>query len=710
MQRASSSAELVGVHGGDARDQAIGRRVPDEVIELASAALGGDRQRSVFDERALIDQLRDVFPRRALIGLAPALDRGGTVLVERDGVAGDEIGKIGADMVEIDGGFLFHLVALDLGGLEKQNRLAVHQGRAARGGDLRDLAAVRSCHQVLHLHRFEDGDLLPRTHQIPFRDLDGDDGALQGRRHRHRSGRTGGGLSGLGRWSRFAGSVRGREEQRPCDFLCGADQRGDMGIDEVGGNTVGGKIRMRQHRLDERDVGGDTSDAEFAQGARRLLHHIGPARGRRMDDHLGQQGVEGRTGPVPGIPKSIDAHARAGRRIEHRQRTAGRLRRALLVHHFHVDAKLHGKAAWRRNGRLRQAERGQGSAGGDCELRLHEIDTQHLFGHGMLDLKPRIGLDEGERRIADGCLAIDQEFEGAEIVVVRRGCKRLCGIDDAGAQAIAQRGARCDFDQLLVTSLDRAFTFPQMADRPVVIADDLHLDVACLADQALDIDVGISEGGLRLGLAARIGFLQLRGVLDEPHAAAAAAGHRLDHDRPTGAERGKECLGLVQRGRAGGAFDHGQAAALGEPLGFDLVAEQIERFGGRPDEDDPLLCATARQQRILAEKTIAGVQRVAIRSLRRRDHRFDIEIGARAPSRNFVGFVGGPDVQRQRVVRRVDGDGGKAGFAGGTGDTNGDFAAIGDQQSMKGHGCFRLKLSDPSWSDRARCAGIRPAR
>jgi len=37
----------------------------------------------------------------------------------------------------------------------------------------------------------------------------------------------------------------------------------------------------------------------------------------------------------------------------------------------------------------------------------------------VLDLQPRIGLDEGERRVAVG-FVIDQEFEGAEIVVTRR--------------------------------------------------------------------------------------------------------------------------------------------------------------------------------------------------------------------------------------------------------------------------------------------------
>ena len=263
-------------------------------------------------------------------------------------------------MVEIDDGFFLGRVALDLGGFEKQNRLAVHQRCAASRDNLRDLAAVRRGHEVFHLHGFEDGDLLARTNHIPLDHPDRDDGALQRRRHRDRSRRAAGRIAGLGSDSRAARSVRAREEQRPRHLPGRTDQRRDMGIDESGADAITDKVGMRQHRLDERNIGGDTRDTEFAQGPRRFLHDIGPARGGRMNDDLRQQGVEGGAGPVSRISKRIDTHSRAGRRIEHPERAAGRLGRALLVHHFHVDAELHGKAARRRDIGLRQAERGQG--------------------------------------------------------------------------------------------------------------------------------------------------------------------------------------------------------------------------------------------------------------------------------------------------------------------------------------------------------------
>ena len=94
-------------------------------------------------------------------------------------------------------------------------------------------------------------------------------------------------------------------------------------------------------------------------------------------------------------------------------------------------------------------------------------------------------------------------------------------------------------------------------------------------------------------------------MLDDAHAAPATAGDRLDHHRAMRAERGEKCLGLVQRSRTGGAFDHRHAKALGKALRFSLVAEQIERLGGRSYENDALLRTTPRQQRMLAKKPVA---------------------------------------------------------------------------------------------------------
>ena len=465
-----------------------------------------------------------------------------------------------------------------------------------------------------------------------------------------------------------------------------------MGIDETGAEAVVDEIRMRQDRRQEGNVGGDAADPELTQGARRLVHDVGPVAARRMHDDLGEQRVEGGAGPVAGVTKGIDANAGAGRQVEQGERSAGRPGPAGLVHHLHIDAELHRVAARFRDIGLRQTERAQRGASRDRELRLHEIEAEYLLGDGMLDLKPRIGLDEGKRLVARLGVVIDEKFEGAEIVVVRGGREFLGGVDDAPAQGVVQRRARRDLDEFLVAALDRAFALPQMADGAMVVADDLHLDVAGVANQALDIDAVAAESRLGLGLAARIGLLELRGVIDDAHAASAAAGDGLDHHGATGTQRCKESPGLFQAGRPAGAFDDRHAASLRQRLGLRLVAEQIQRLRRWPDKDDAFLDAAPGECGILAEEAIAGMQRIAAGRLRSRYHRLDIEIGPRATPGNLVGGIGGAGMHRLRIVGGIDRNRGEPGVTRGARDANGDLAAVGDQQLMEGHRDTRWSL------------------
>ena len=251
-------------------------------------------------------------------------------------------------------------------------------------------------------------------------------------------------------------------------------------------------------------------------------------------------------------------------------------------------------------------------------------------------------------------VVIDEEFEGAEIVVVGGGGEFLGGVDDARAQGVVQRRARRDLDQFLVAALDGAFALPQMADGAVVVADDLHLDVAGVADQALDIDAVAAEGGHRLGLAARIGLFQPGGVVDDAHAAPAAAGNGLDHDGAARAQRLEEGSRLVEAGRPAGALDDWHVALFRQRFRLRLVAEQVERFRRRPDKDDALLDAAPGERGILAEEAVAGMDRVAPGRLGGCDHRLDVEIGPRAAARDFMGGVGGADMQRLRIVGGID--------------------------------------------------------
>ncbi len=280
MQRAASAPNFSAFTVATPEIKPVGRRVADQIIHLAPPALGGDRERAIFDKGAVIDEIGDVLARGALVGLAAAFDRGRAVFVERDGVAFDQFGEIGADVIEIEFLFLGHIMGVNLGGLQIEDWLVLHQCRAGLADDAGHPAAMRRSHQMFHLHGFKHGDLLARTDEVPFPDVNRHDRALQRRRHRDRAARPG---------SRF------RDRKRERIVICGvagfaqlrlggrlgrpagcADEIGDMGLDETGADAVFDKIRMGQNRREEWNIGGDAADAELAQGARRLVHDIAP--------------------------------------------------------------------------------------------------------------------------------------------------------------------------------------------------------------------------------------------------------------------------------------------------------------------------------------------------------------------------------------------------------------------------------------------------
>ncbi len=533
---------------------------------------------------------------------------------------------------------------------------------------------------MFHFHGFDHGELLARTHDLAFLHLDGDDGSLQGCCDHHRA--FGHDLCGMRLDAGTAASLRRRKIEWFGRAIGGFDELADVAIDEVCRDAVSPEIGMRQHGLEESDVGDDAVNSKLAQGARGFGDNVVPGFTRRMNDDLCQQRVEGGTGLVAGVTETIDADAGARRRLEHGKHAAGRVRRPQLVQRLHVDTQLHGIAARFRDRALRQAERRKRGTGGDRELGADEIEAEHLFRYGVLDLEPRVGLDEGKTVVGS---AVDQELERAEIVVRRGHGELLRRLADTATQAVAERRARRHLDQLLVPALNGAFAFPEVGDRAVAIADDLHLDMARLPDQPLGIDAVEAERGLGLGLATRIGLREIGSALDHAHAAPAAAGHRLDHDRRLAAERGEERRDVLQRGGPAGAGDDWHAAALCQLPCRNLVAEQFERRRLRPDEGDACIDAGLRERSVLAEEAVAGVHGVAACAPRRLHHGLNVEIGPRAAAGDFDRLIGKAHMQRQRIVRGMDRDRREAGIGCGARDADGDLAAIGDQELLERH-------------------------
>ena len=112
----------------------------------------------------------------------------------------------------------------------------------------------------------------------------------------------------------------------------------------------------------------------------------------------------------------------------------------------------------------------------------------------------------------------------------------------------------------------------------LAVAEHLDLDVARLLQVFLDVDGVVAEG--RLGFGARGGERggELVLVLRDLHAAAAAAGGRLDQHRIADLAGERERLGVGVDAALGARHDR-NAEPLGGALGLDLVAHEADVLG-----------------------------------------------------------------------------------------------------------------------------------
>ena len=638
---------------------------------------------------------------RAVAAVA-ALDGGGAVDVVAERAAVEERLQVGADVVEVDLLLRLDDRVADVGGLHEDQRVVLVDRVADGDRDLPHDAAESRVDQVLHLEGAHHEEQLALADLIADGDLDLDHGALQRRADRVGVGRTedlrGGGRPRPARALALAEEVERGERvarvelrARARDAVAGGragvgpiDGREgrDVVVDPAGVDGAVGEVGVGEDVAQEADVRLRAADLELVEGAQGALDGRAEVGRGRGGDHLAQQRVEVGVGGVAGVAVGIDADAGARGGLEDGEHPAGRPHRAVGLHLLQVDARLDGVAARRGHRLLREPDAVEGRAAGDAKLRLHEVDPGHLLRHGVLDLQAGVGLDEDEAIVRR---RVDEELERAQAAVIdgprhAHGRRR-----DAGAERLAQLRAGRDLDDLLVAALHAALALAQVADAAAAVADDLDLDVARAGDQLLHVDRVVAEGGLGLGAAAGVGLGDGAGLLDDPHPAAAAARHGLDHHRAAGAQPGQKSGRLVLADGAGAAGEHRHVVLLGQRAGAGLVAEELQRLDAGPDEDDALLRAAPREAGVLGQEAVAGVQRVAAGRLGRRDHSLDVEVGGRPDALQGAGLVGRADVQRGGVVGRVDGDGRDIQLRRRPRDADGDLAAVGDQQFVQTH-------------------------
>jgi hypothetical protein len=216
------------------------------------------------------------------------------------------------------------------------------------------------------------------------------------------------------------------------------------------------------------------------------------------------------------------------------------------------------------------------------------------------------------------------------------------------------------------------------------------------ADQALHQHAGVAERTLRLGPCALERDGQLRRALHSPHAAPAAAGRRLDHERE--AELLPDADGILHAlHRAAAPGRHRHAGLLGQPLALDLVAERAHDARVRADEDDAEALAQLCEGGVLGHESPADPRRVGPGLDQRPLERCVVEVGAAAAALG-VGDGGGAEAvalvglaHEQRValgvrVERDDPD--RVGallvhLAHGVDGPHGGFAAVDDGEAVE---------------------------
>ena len=301
-----------------------------------------------------------------------------------------------------------------------------------------------------------------------------------------------------------------------------------------------------------------------------------------------------------------------------------------------VEADLDRVPARRRRVALQPA------AGRDVQLQADEVGARDRLGDGVLDLQPGVDLHEGEA----AALGLVEELDGAGAAVAglpRQPDRRL------GELALlpgVQGRAGGLLDDLLVAALVAAVAHAERPDAALAVGHQLHLDVARGADEALHQHARVAERLRRLGAGALEGLRDLVLAVDAAHAAPAAAGRGLDHQREAElAGLADGVLGALDRPAA--PRRDGDAGPLGEPLALDLVAERAHDVGVGPREDDPEPVAELREGGVLGDEAPADPRRVRARLDERALEALVVEVGA------DLGAVGAVDHRRAEAVALV---------------------------------------------------------
>ena len=308
----------------------------------------------------------------------------------------------------------------------------------------------------------------------------------------------------------------------------------------------------------------------------------------------------------------------------------------------------------------------------------------------MLDLEPGVHLHEEE---LVGPVGGHDELHGAgaRVVDAAGGVARR-GADPCPGRGVEQRRRRL-LDHLLVPALQAALALAEMHDVAVAVGEDLHLDVPGPQHEPLQEQRVVPEGRGRLTACAHQRTGQIRGILDQPHALAAASRGRLDEHRVADVVGGRDQFGIGQS-RPRDARHHRDVERGHRVLRGDLVPHHLDGPRGRAEEGDTGRSTSRGERRVLGEEPVPGMDRLRAGALRRIEHPVDVEValtGRRRPDQ--YGGVGLADMPGAGVGLAVDGDRADPHLPESADHPDRDLAAVGDEDRLElcSHMCPHIR-------------------
>ena len=222
-----------------------------------------------------------------------------------------------------------------------------------------------------------------------------------------------------------------------------------------------------------------------------------------------------------------------------------------------------------------------------------------------------------------------------------------------------------------------------MHDVAVLITEDLHFDVARREDILLDKHMRVAECALRFTLAGGERLLEIDMAVNPAHALAAAARDRLDqHGIADLVGLFLEEGGVLNRTMVAGHHRHSRF--LDETFRSILKPHRPDGGRRRADKDHADGGTGLSELRVLREKTVSRMQAFRARLSRDIKDALRDEIAlARRRWANAIGLIGEGNEGRGGIGLRMNRDHAHPETAGRTGHTQGNFAAIRDQDARK---------------------------